>query len=244
MKYTKKKNLIWALIIFLSGILLGGKILTDKQIIFSSPEHTIVSEVIDGDTIKIESGELVRLIGIDAPEKNNCAYSESKKYLKNLIENKSVRLEKDILKIDKYNRLLRYVILPDAENEKKDILINQEIIKQGLALADRQSPNTRHAKLFSSAQEKAIKNNLGIWAKCYDVNENIDLNKEMDVPPPNSQCIIKGNVSSRHSTKTYLLPACGNYSRTKIDPRLGDKYFCSEQEAIDEGFSKSSGCPR
>jgi len=243
MKYKKKQNLILAGIIFLVGILFGGKILVDKQIIFQGDEYFSVIRVIDGDTIKIETGESVRLIGIDTPEKNECYYAEAKKYLENLILNKTVRLEKDILKKDKYDRLLRYVILPDTENSIQDIIVNQEIVKNGYALAYRQAPDVRYAELFSEAQENAIKNKLGLWKDCYYLDE-INLKKGLDIPPADDKCIIKGNISIQHSGKTYILPECGNYSKTKIDPRLGDKYFCSEQEAIDAGFNKGSSCPK
>ena len=71
-----------------------------------------VARVIDGDTFEIETGEKVRLIGIDAPEsvhptkEDECYGETSSKVLKELIEGKSVYLEKDVSETDRYGRLL------------------------------------------------------------------------------------------------------------------------------------------
>ncbi|MBU7046251.1 MAG: hypothetical protein HXS54_07400 [Theionarchaea archaeon] len=51
-------------------------------------EDTLCTSVIDGDTFKLESGETVRLIGIDAPELSQPGDEESREYLTQLILNK------------------------------------------------------------------------------------------------------------------------------------------------------------
>ena len=65
-------------------------------------ELSQVSKVIDGDTITLENGEKVRLIGIDTPERGQCYYKEAKLRLTELVLNKKVELEKDITNRDKY----------------------------------------------------------------------------------------------------------------------------------------------
>jgi len=61
-----------------------------------------VIKVIDGDTIKLENGEVVRYIGIDTPETVHpskpvqCFGREASNKNKELVEGKLVRLEKDI----------------------------------------------------------------------------------------------------------------------------------------------------
>ncbi|MBU7045436.1 MAG: thermonuclease family protein, partial [Theionarchaea archaeon] len=71
----------------------------------------ICTVVIDGDTFRLETGETVRLIGIDAPELSQPGGKESREYLTHLILNKGVTLEKGYEDRDKYNRLLRFVYL-------------------------------------------------------------------------------------------------------------------------------------
>mgnify|MGYP006424172801 FL=1 len=55
----------------------------------------LVIDVIDGDTLKIDSLEKIRLSGINTPEKKECHYQESKEKLNELVSNKSIYLEKD-----------------------------------------------------------------------------------------------------------------------------------------------------
>lgn len=126
--------------------------LDNKSVSENSPQIT-VSKVIDGDTFELSSGETVRLICIDAPEKNKKGYEESKQFLSNLILNRQVRLEKDSSETDSYGRLLRYVYInittdscsfePSNPSEisdqtctgsdikTKEIFVNKEIIKNG-----------------------------------------------------------------------------------------------------------------
>jgi micrococcal nuclease len=54
---------------------------------------TKVTRIIDGDTFETETGEKVRLIGINAPEISDIFGQEAKQYLSDLIENKTVDLQ-------------------------------------------------------------------------------------------------------------------------------------------------------
>ncbi|MFC1622593.1 thermonuclease family protein [Patescibacteria group bacterium] len=248
--YTKKKNLILLSIFFLIGILVGGKILVNQQTNSANQKLYKVIEVIDGDTIVLDSGPMssskysqwVRLLSINAPEEDTCYYAEAKKALQDLILNKNIRLEKDISGLDKFGRLLRYVILPNPNEDEDNILINEYLIRYGYALAEVYSPDTHYRKLLYNAQDKAQAENLGLWKEC-DTTK-IDYKLELDIEPTNKNCIIKGNLASRENKKIYSFPNCPNYEATKIDPRKGDKYFCTEQEAIQAGFEKAENCPQ
>jgi endonuclease YncB( thermonuclease family) len=75
----------------------------------------VVTDVIDGDTLVIATGQHVRLIGIDAPEKDHCGYAAATANLTSLVGGKSVVLQTGARDdVDKYGRLLRYVDLPDG----------------------------------------------------------------------------------------------------------------------------------
>ena len=88
-----------------------------------------IVRVIDGDTIKLETGEVVRYIGIDTPETVHpskpvqCYGKEASDKNREFVEGKEVKLEKDISETDKYNRLLRYVWLGDT-------LVNEYLVKR------------------------------------------------------------------------------------------------------------------
>ena len=101
----------------------------------SEEQEYLVTQVIDGDTFIISNGEYVRLICVDAPEKNSIYYNMSKDYLSSLILNKTIILKKDISERDKFGRLLRYVYLNQT-------FINKEMIKSGNAVISPYPPDT------------------------------------------------------------------------------------------------------
>ena len=122
-----------------------------------------VRQVIDGDTITVSGVGVVRLIGVDAPEKTG-SYRVSEpfgdaatKFLKGLLEGRDVRLESDGPRKDQYNRTLAYVFLPDGR------LANVEIIRAGYAETYRRFDYTRKTEFFAAEREaKAARR--GMWA--------------------------------------------------------------------------------
>ncbi len=93
---------------------------------FVADETTTVKRVVDGDTLVLESGESVRLLGIDTPERGQRHWLEAKSLLEAKVMNRSVRLEKDVEDKDKYGRLLRWIFAGDE-------FVNAELVKAGYA---------------------------------------------------------------------------------------------------------------
>jgi len=122
-----------------------------------------VIKVIDGDTIVLEGGEIVRYIGIDTPETNkengDCFSQEAFDKNKELVEGKEVKLRKDVSERDKYGRLLRYVWV-------NDLFVNEYLVKQGYASASTFPPDVKYADDFVKYQKQARKDNLGLWDFC------------------------------------------------------------------------------
>jgi len=248
------KFFIVAVFIFILGIVGGSLFPKEKELKESAPECPgeiitdcdsklyLVSKVIDGDTIKIKDGKKVRLIGIDAPEKGECYYSKSADFLRELLLGKYARLEKDISEADNYDRWLRYVIIPADKNKGDNILVNDYLVKEGQAKSVSSSPDLRYRDLMATSQQKAIRENKGIWKACQYEPEYLKY-REQNTEPPSENCLIKGNISERGYGKTYLLPGCDNYKTVKIDLRKGEQYFCSEEEAQKAGFRKATNCP-
>ncbi len=81
----------------------------------SRSQAFLVKRVIDGDTIQLTNGEIVRLIGVDTPETKHpqkpVEYygKEASAFTKRMVEGKAVRLEYDQQRKGKYNRTLAYV---------------------------------------------------------------------------------------------------------------------------------------
>lgn len=135
-----------------------------------------VKQVIDGDTIELENGERVRLIGIDAPEsgdnsklqrileKNRISKTlilqwgnQSKIFLKNLVLGKKLKLVYDLDLCDRYGRTLAYLYFPGQSKS-----VNQTILEFGFAKIQQGFPFSLSSE-FESSLEHARKQKLGLW---------------------------------------------------------------------------------
>jgi len=201
-----------------------------------------VTNVIDGDTIEVNGESIVRLLGIDTPEQGECYYREAKDVLKDLILEKNVKLEKDVSGTDRFGRLLRYVFLPSDSELTDDVFVNNYMVRYGYAKVMTMAPDHKYRSLLESSREQAINNKEGMWTDCIDEMHNTEFGKIGD-PPPDPNCLIKGNISLKAYGKTYFTVDCYNYEQVKINLDKGEKYFCTEQEAIEAGFRKSDTCP-
>jgi micrococcal nuclease len=132
-------------------------------------EPAMVAEVIDGDTVALASGRLVRYIGIDAPEVRRrehgawvldpepfarAALEENRR----LVEGRPVRLRFDVERRDRFGRLLAYVYLGD-------LLVNEQLVREGLARARRYGRNTALAVRLEAAEREARTARRGLWAE-------------------------------------------------------------------------------
>ncbi len=139
-------------------------------------EYSYVARVVDGDTLKMADNERVRLIGVDTPELH---YSEkllrdsrktgkdvktiqalgakATEFTKDLCDHKRVRLEYDIVRRDKYGRLLAYVYLEDGT------FVNSKIIEEGYGQVMTIPPNVKHADHFKKLERQARDGKKGLW---------------------------------------------------------------------------------
>ena len=126
--------------------------------------YALVTEIVDGDTIKLDTGQTVRYIGIDTPETKHpskpvqCFGKEAALKNSDLVLGRKVKLVKDVSETDRYGRLLRYVYFGD-------VFINETLIRQGYAFSTAFPPDIAQQDIFNSAQEQAKEENLGLWDK-------------------------------------------------------------------------------
>lgn len=143
----------------------GYYILTNAQ-----HEKTFnVTEIIDGDTIEIEAGQKVRLLGINSPEENEFYYQNAKDRLEKLVEGKLVKLETSSEDKDRYGRLLRYIFVDDT-------FINLQLVKEGYATVYIVSPDEKYYLEFKKAEKEAKESKLGLWgtsgfSSCVNITE-------------------------------------------------------------------------
>lgn len=133
-------------------------------------EKVLVTKVVDGDTIEIEGGKKVRLIGVDTPETVDpkrpvgCFGKEASNETKSLLEGKAVILEKDISETDKYKRLLRFVFLPVEGGNL--LFVDDYLIREGFGKVLTIPPDVKYSEQFLDAQREARENKRGLWGRC------------------------------------------------------------------------------
>ena len=146
-----------------------------QAVVTNTPGLYSINHFVDGDTIAVNMDgktETVRFIGIDTPETHKpntpvqCYGPAAAAYTKSLIGTGKVRLQADpdSTNRDRYNRLLRYVYLPDGR------LLDAELVKNGYAFAYTQFPFTKSAE-FVQYQEQAKEGSKGLWGNCQPYQE-------------------------------------------------------------------------
>lgn len=123
-----------------------------------------VSQIFDGDTVRLADGRKVRLIGINAPEIGHDgapseAYAEqAREDLSRLVHgHRNVGLRFDAERHDKYGRLLAHLFLPDGRS------IEARLLEQGVATSLAIPPNTWNLDCYLGVEAKARSKGTGLW---------------------------------------------------------------------------------
>ncbi len=224
-----------------------------------------IISVIDGDTVKInfdDKTESVRLIGIDSEElsatdqRQKCLADLAKSEADKMLKGKKIGFESDPVsgERDKYNRLLGYIFV-DGTN------FNKYMVENGFAHEyTYNKQNYKYQSELKAAENQAKVAKKGLWsgdlcqaATAPSGDSTVSASTPASqstaptgsakvgeiIPPvdPPAGCLIKGNISS--SDKIYHNPGGSFYDRTKIS-EPGERWFCSEEEAVAAGWRKSS----
>jgi micrococcal nuclease len=124
----------------------------------------VVRYVHDGDTLFLEDGRKVRLLGINTPEIGDnaeCYGDEATALLRQLVpEGAPVWVQADIEPLDQYGRSLLFIYTADATN------VNLELLAQGAAEVEQYSPNLLLEDELHRAEDAARSAGLGLWSAC------------------------------------------------------------------------------
>lgn len=161
----------WLIKISFVALLLWSEALAQPM-----PEHgltpggsAIVRSVSDGDTIRLEDGRRLRLVGIQAPERPPQGRSgeiwpladEAKSYLEELVLHKKLQLFYGKQKQDRHRRILAHAVL------ENDIWVQGALLKAGLAHVYSFPDNRALVAELYAIEDEARKARLGIWADPY-----------------------------------------------------------------------------
>lgn len=120
-----------------------------------------VTEVSDGDTLKLSDGKTFRLYGVNAPEVKEPYFEEAKVFTENLVLGKEISFEQEAnYKVDKFGRELGYVLVGGAN-------LNIELVRNGLArvvLYEKRAKIKYQDELLLAEKEAKAKK-VGVWKK-------------------------------------------------------------------------------
>jgi micrococcal nuclease len=129
----------------------------------AGPTRTVgaarVVAVVNANTIDVETDGVIHrvtYIGADVPHPTEPLYAEALAAHRALVEGHDVWLEQGANDTDAQGWFLRYVYVGD-------VMVNQELIRQGYARADIDTSDTLHRDVFISAQSEAQTSRTGLW---------------------------------------------------------------------------------
>jgi endonuclease YncB( thermonuclease family) len=185
-----------------------------------------------GDTLRF-GATTIRLAGIEAPEREQrCVRGNNRKWrcaeaaqaaLEKLTRGKTITCELGAR--DEQGRQLA-----TCSVEQRDLAA--ALVREGHVFATGNFLS-RYGRLESEARSAKS----GVWI-AGDATERASAYRskvweEARRTAPDG-CPIKGAVSG--STKVYLLPWTSDYSSTRIRPQRGERWFCSERDAVAAGW--------
>lgn len=148
--------MILVFIVDLIFILMSDGSITGNSIFDFSEKHSetgVITKIIDGDTVVVEGGDHVRLLGIDCDEKGKKCYKAANLRIEELALGKKAVFEYEGEDKDQYGRKLRYIII-DGKN------INLQMVEEGLCVA-RFYQDSIYKKEIQNAESNAIENKIG-----------------------------------------------------------------------------------
>jgi micrococcal nuclease len=131
------------------------------------PTSGVVANIVDGDTIDLESGERIRYLMIDTPETTggatDCFGENAKQFNSDSTLGETITIDYDVECEDRFGRLLAYISIGGRE-------INSIMVDRGYACVLHIPPNgDDRLEEFEDLELGARMGGRGMWGICEDV---------------------------------------------------------------------------
>lgn len=132
-----------------------------------APLEARVRHVVDGDTVVLDDGRLVRLLGINAPElgrdgaPDEPLAREARTRLNRLVQGQRVQLRFEAQTEDHYGRLLAHVTLHDGTD------VQALLLREGLAFLVAIPPDVGAVERYARIEHTARAAGRGVWRLAY-----------------------------------------------------------------------------
>ncbi len=184
--------------------------------------------VIDGDTLEMD-GTVYRINGIDAPEHGqtcddwHCGQAATKAMV-DLVKGQDVLC--DPVSSDQYGRVIATCFVDGTD-------VGADLVDKGLAWAF-----VKYSDVYVAEETAARNRGLGIWSGSFtapwDLRAAHWQRAEVQEPSAPPGCPIKGNISD--NGRIYHTPWSPWYDRTRVSSHKGERWFCSESDALAAGW--------
>lgn len=188
--------------------------------------------VIDGDTFDVGTTR-VRIHGIDAVEVGQTCQTEQGvrwdcgTFVKNTVRERyeGVQASCEHLDTDRYNRAVAKCFVGGQD-------IGALLVSEGLALAYR-----KYSLDYDLLEKGAAVNDRGLWAGTMQQPAVVRGQKAVGRIAPDPKCKIKGNISA--NGRIFHMPGDAYYERTGIRTEIGERWFCTAQDAQAAGWVRA-----
>ncbi len=210
----------------------------------------VVEQVIDGSTILVShDGETfeVRYLGIEIPDLSATAAVEQNRHL---VEGRTVELEIDVIQSDTSGRALRYVYVGGE-------MVNEVLLASGHAFVSGFPGEFRYRDRLIVAQERARAQSRGVWrteSAPTPITAETEPFRGGTIPSRPSgeqvvvcdytgtpQPVIKGVADHSTGAGVYYTPGDSGYEAVIVDVTVGDRWFCTQPDAVAAGWLHSPG---
>ena len=204
-----------------------------------TPQIVGKARIIDANSIDI-AGQRIGLFGIDAPDAEQTCLAAGRRY--DCGRNAGFALSQIVGRHwvychekgrDANGAILAVCNLAGAAGPE----VNATMVDTGWALADRNVSNTHYPRLEAKARQAKA----GLWQGSFVAPWEWRRGKRLSPAPAaapvrgKAPCLIKGSID-RDGTPVYHMPGGRYYDQTRIDPRTGERWFCSAAQAEEAGW--------